>query len=58
MQPQPDLPEDIDEDAEAALDAEGLADLEAGRTVSGEAVVRWIRSWFTDDELPTPRIGN
>lgn len=58
MRPQPDRPEDIDEDAEAALDAEGLADIEAGRTVSGEAVVRWIRSWFTDNELPPPKIGD
>ncbi|WP_174301853.1 CopG family transcriptional regulator [Caulobacter sp. S45] len=57
-QPEPSFCDDVDADAEAAADAEGLADIEAGRTVSGEAVVRWIRSWFTDDELPTPRIGD
>ena len=58
MQPQFDLPEDIDKDAEAALDAKGLADLEAGSTVSGEAVVRWIRSWGSADPLPSPKIGD
>ena len=58
MQPQFDLPEDIDEDAEAALDAEGLADLEAGRTVSGEAVKQWLLSWGSANPLPTPKIGD
>ena len=53
MQPNPTFFDDLD--AEAAADAEGLADIEAGRTVSGEAVERWIRSWFTDHELPPPR---
>ena len=58
MQPQLDLSEYIDEDAEAALDAEGLADLEAGRTVSGEAVKRWLLSWGSANPLPTPSIGD
>lgn len=49
---------DIDDDAEAAADAQGLADLDAGRVVSGEAVKRWLRSWGTADRLPTPRIGD
>ena len=44
-------------DAEAAADAEGLADLDAGRVVSGEAVKRWLRSWGTHDELPAPGVG-
>ena len=58
MELQPDLSEDIDEDAEAALDAEGIADIEAGRTVSGEAVKRWLRSWGSANPLPTPSIGD
>lgn len=58
MQPQPNLPEDIDEDAEAALDAEGLADIRAGRTVSGEAVKRWLLSWGSANPLPAPSIGD
>ena len=57
-QPEPSLFDDLDAEAEAAADAEGLADIDAGRTVSGEAVVRWIRSWFTETELPPPEIGD
>ena len=34
---------------------EGLADIEAGRLVDAEPVHAWIRSWGTDDELPSPR---
>ncbi len=40
----------------AAID-EGLADIEAGRTVSAEAVRRWIESLGTDHELPPPECG-
>jgi predicted transcriptional regulator len=56
MKPEPHSP-DID-DAEAAADAEGLADLDAGRVVSGEAVKRWLRSWGTAERSPPPRIGD
>jgi predicted transcriptional regulator len=49
---------DVDAEAEATADAEALADLDAGRAVSGEAVKRWLRSWGTADVLPTPRIGD
>ncbi len=48
---------DHDADAEAAADAEGLADLDARRVVSGEAVKRWLRSWGTLGELPAPGPG-
>jgi predicted transcriptional regulator len=58
MKPEPTNLQDLDEDAEAAADAEGLADIDAGRVVSGEAVKRWLRSWGTADKLPTPRIGD
>jgi predicted transcriptional regulator len=44
--------EEIDEDAEARAIAE--ADIEAGRVVPHEDVVRWLRSWGTFDELPCP----
>jgi predicted transcriptional regulator len=44
-----------DADDEAA-DAEALADLEAGRTVSHAAVKAWLRSWGKPDELPPPAI--
>ena len=32
----------------------GLADIEAGRTVSGEKVLEWVRSLGTEHELPPP----
>ena len=51
-----DLP--VDEEAEARADAEGLADLEAGRLVSWEAVERWMLSWGTDAPLPPPQVGD
>lgn len=45
-----------DEDAAAFVAAveEGIADLEAGRTVPYEAVRRWLLSWGTENELPPP----
>ena len=49
------------EEEEAAFIAaveEGVADTDAGRVVSGEAVTAWVRSWFTDEELPPPRCGD
>ncbi|MGA2169949.1 MAG: CopG family transcriptional regulator [Terracidiphilus sp.] len=33
----------------------GLADIEAGKTVSGEKVAEWIRSLGTEHELPPPQ---
>lgn len=36
---------------------EGLADIEAGRTVSADAVRRWIESLGTDHELSPPECG-
>ena len=49
---------EIDEEAEAAADADGLADIAAGRTISWEAVQCWLRSWGTPDELPPPQVGD
>jgi predicted transcriptional regulator len=34
---------------------EGLADAEYGRTVPYEKVRRWLLSWGTDKELPSPK---
>ena len=47
------LPED---DTEAFLAAvrEGLADADAGHTISHETVRRWLLSWGTENELPPP----
>lgn len=58
MPPKPSI---FDEDNQAAIgaaDAEGLADLEAGRTVSWEAVERWLQSWGTPEPLPPPQVGD
>ncbi len=44
----------IDEDVEARAIAEAEADVAAGRVVSHDEVVKWLRSWGTADELPCP----
>ena len=36
--------DELDEAAEAAADAQAEADFEAGRVISHEAVMRWIKS--------------
>jgi predicted transcriptional regulator len=43
-----------DETEEARLDAEAMADYEAGRIVPHAEVVKWLRSWGKPDELPCP----
>lgn len=32
----------------------GLAAADAGKTISGDKVIDWLRSWGTEDELPPP----
>jgi predicted transcriptional regulator len=46
--------DEIDEAAEAAADAEGLADIEAGRVIPHEEVAAWLDTWGTPDEKPAP----
>lgn len=46
-----------DPEYEARLDALADADFAAGRVVSNEAVMRWVRSWGTENELPRPQWG-
>lgn len=58
MKPEPSIFDEIDQAAEDAADAEALADLEAGRTISHTAVKRWLESWGSPDELPAPRVGD
>lgn len=51
--------EDVSAD-EVELDAatlRGLADIEAGRVVSHEAVLRWVKSWSSPNPLPRPKCG-
>jgi predicted transcriptional regulator len=40
-----------------AADRRAMADIEAGRFISHDAVMRWVASWGTDDELPPPECG-
>jgi len=46
--------DEIDEDAEARAIAEAEADIDAGRFVPHEQVVKWLRFLGTPDELPCP----
>lgn len=60
MKPEPSIFDDESESAaadEAAI-AEGLADIEAGRVISHQAMKRWLQSWGTNNELPPPGVGD
>lgn len=46
-----------DEAADEASLQRGLADAEAGRVISHEAMTRWLLSWGTDDPVPPPKCG-
>ncbi len=43
-----------DEEEERAL-AEAEAGVAAGRAVPHEEVAKWLKSWGTPDELPSPK---
>ena len=45
--------EDYEEWARAEI-RKGIAEAEAGKTVSHERVVAWLRSWGKENELPPP----
>jgi predicted transcriptional regulator len=46
--------DEIDESAEAAADAEGLAQLDAGKGVPHAEVAAWLDTWGTPNEKPAP----
>ena len=46
--------DEIDETAEATADAEGLAQLDAGKGVPHDEVAAWLKTWGTPDETPMP----
>lgn len=54
MKPEPSIFDDIDDAADTTADAEGLADLDAGRVVSHDRMKAWLQSWGTPDELLAP----
>ncbi len=41
-----------------AREQKAMADIEAGRFITHEAVVRWLKSWGTANELPPPKCGD
>lgn len=58
LEHEPSIFDEVDQAAEDAADAEAVADLDAGRTISWEAVKRWLESWGTDNKLPPPAVGD
>jgi predicted transcriptional regulator len=52
MKPEPSIFDQVDDESEAAADAEGLADLAAGRVVPHAEVAAWLETWGTPDEKP------
>jgi predicted transcriptional regulator len=54
MRPEPSIFDEIDDTADAAADAEGAADLDAGRVVTHERMKAWLLSWGGPDETPAP----
>ena len=53
---EPGLPRPSDDSDEAFRQAvaDGVASLDAGKTVPYEAVRRWLLSWDKKDEIPPP----
>lgn len=41
-----------------ARERKAMADIDAGRFITHEAVVRWLKSWGAADELPPPKCGD
>ncbi|HEX3365505.1 CopG family transcriptional regulator [Phenylobacterium sp.] len=57
MKPEPSIFEEADA-ADAAADAEGVADLDSGRVVTHERMKAWLLSWGIPDETPPPSEGH
>ena len=57
MKPEQSIFEEADA-ADVAADAEGIADLDAGRVVTHDRMKAWLLSWGTPDELPPPSEGH
>ena len=47
-----------DPDAEAKADARAEADIVEDRTISHNAVKKWLQSWGSTKPLPRPRKGD
>ena len=49
---QQNLPQDMELETLAGID-----DFGAGRTVDGDEVLAWLKSWGTSQELPSPLLN-
>jgi len=49
--------QEVDASAEQAALEEAERAIEQGRTISHEAMRRWLLSWGTDNVLPPPKCG-
>jgi predicted transcriptional regulator len=58
MKPEPSIFDDVNDEAEAAADAEAQADIAAGRVVPHERMKAWLLSWGKKGELPPPSDGH
>lgn len=54
---EPGIFDTVDQAVIDAADAEAIADIEAGRVVSNEVVVRWLQSYIDGKPIPRPRPG-
>ncbi|WP_294058489.1 antitoxin [Sphingomonas sp.] len=54
MKPERSIFDDVDPATEEAALREAEADIAAGREVSHEEVVKWLRTWGTDESGPPP----
>jgi predicted transcriptional regulator len=54
MKPEPSIFDEIDQAAEDAADAEGLADAAAGRLIPHEEVGAWLDTWGAPGSKPAP----
>jgi hypothetical protein len=52
---EPSLFDESDPEWDAKRDAEADADIAAGRVVSNDAGVEWLKTWGTPDYRPMPR---
>jgi predicted transcriptional regulator len=51
-------PAEIEAAADEAEDDEAMAEYEAKGGISHEAIIAWVESWGTPNELPRPQIGD
>jgi len=53
-EPEPDIFDGFEDEADRQAMAEADADIAAGRVVPHERVVEWLKSLGTPNQLPTP----